>query len=487
MSLDSQTTIQLMIGRQGAGKSWSIARYVAEEWIPNHAGRVFTNVPLKVDAIADYCLRHYKIPREETIDRIRVIPWEVEERWEAATECPKEYFDALYDEWLQDAGINREHYDTLGELQDAAEAVEVFHPLETALVILDEAYNYWPSARSTDEGKKRQAENVNQWLSTIRHEGARLIFVCQNEMQLSKGLRDYVAAEIFLTSLGDWPLPFIGMPVDDLLQIIAKITGFHLKWVRESVEIADGKELAQVAPAQTWFLDSRIFNLYESRHKRGGGRGKEEPPAWKRLPWPKFLKWWVGRNWLGVSKAALVLLAVLVLIYPGGYFFKGLAWLRSSATDFIMEANAKKRGKSAAAKAKPEADETAVELTPKVTELLGVVEDLTRERDRLRAALDRGAELVLIDAEFIQTADGRRYGKGATIRDGKHEGKKISSFSAALRSARLDDGTELRLSPRQPLEPARAPELSRPLSGGTVGGWDDTGWRSAKPLGQNPL
>ncbi|MCR9119583.1 MAG: hypothetical protein NXI22_21835 [bacterium] len=476
-----------MIGRNGSGKSWSIARYIAEEWIPNHAGRVFTNVPLKVDAIADYCLKRYKIPREQTIDRIRVIPWEVEEKWAEASECPQEYFEDLYNEWLAAAGVDPSDYETTGELQDAAEALDVFHPLEMSLVILDEAYNYWPNDKDKDEGKKLQANRVNQWLSTIRHEGARLIFVCQNDMQLSAGLRRYVASEIFLTSLGDWPLPFIGMPVDDLLQIIAKITGVHLKWVRESVEIADGKELAQVAPARTWFLDARIFNLYESRHKRGGGRGKEEPPAWKRLPWPKFLKWWIGRNWLGVSKAALVLLAVLVLIYPGGYLFKGFAWLRSSATDFIMEANGKKRGKSANAKAKPEADETAVELTPKVTELLAVVDDLTRERDRLRAALDRGAELVLIDAEFIQTADGRRYGKGATIRDGQHEGKKISSFSAALRSARLDDGTELRLSPRQPLEPARSPELSRPLSGGSGGSWDDSGWRSAKRIGQDPL
>jgi len=76
MSLNRREVLFLRTGRPGAGKSWSLVRYLVDEWLPDHPGRVFTNLPLQIEAIAEYVGRGDREKAQRTLDRLFIIPTE---------------------------------------------------------------------------------------------------------------------------------------------------------------------------------------------------------------------------------------------------------------------------------------------------------------------------------------------------------------------------------------------------------------------------
>ncbi|MBN2712269.1 MAG: hypothetical protein JXR97_07500 [Planctomycetes bacterium] len=70
-----------MVASARTGKSFFFTRWIASYLIPETELRIYTNLPLKVNAIAEHCAVKYGMDEGEVKARIHVIPREVELRW----------------------------------------------------------------------------------------------------------------------------------------------------------------------------------------------------------------------------------------------------------------------------------------------------------------------------------------------------------------------------------------------------------------------
>src|ERR1044071_2512890 len=99
-------------GLPGSGKSWSLVKYIVEEWIPNHTGIIYTNVPVNVEALADHFAGlapsdRRNVVREKIASRVVRIPDHLEQEWVDGLSTPEDYFDGLWRLLCDEAGIEQ--------------------------------------------------------------------------------------------------------------------------------------------------------------------------------------------------------------------------------------------------------------------------------------------------------------------------------------------------------------------------------------------
>lgn len=293
--LDTRETIILRCGKPGHGKTWSLCKYLVHDFLPNHDGKIFTNVPLNPEAIANYIARvphgligtridHEK--KAKVLERIVLIPEDEQEKWQRQERGIKDYFD---------------------DVAAAAEG-ETTHPLSRAIIVIDEARKFIPSTGKASTGHTLE---FDKFVSTLRHYGARLCLVMQDESQIAKSIRVLAAKILRVTNLRDISDPVTGTPIDHWSQLAAKIIGQYYAWVREDELIAEGEDYIST-PCYTGLMWPLYFQFYNSHNNIGEASGEEEPPQYKRFGWIRFLVWLFEANWFAWSWRLAALTAVWI-------------------------------------------------------------------------------------------------------------------------------------------------------------------------------
>lgn len=328
MGLDKRDTLMFRTGLPGSGKSYSLTKYIVEEYLPTHDGVVYTNVPLKPEAIAEYYVRQRghrsvreKMQAEEFVaKRIHLIPEATDVAWEAKESTPEDFFNELWEKMLADEGLTRQ------SSREAIKEAGLVHPLNHALLVFDEAGRKWPS-NGSGKMDETTAKFVN-FIRTLRHTGARMCLVMQDSAQVAAPIRRLKATELHCTNLRSQIEPCTGADMDDWFQLWAKLTGTYYTICREEeyVSIGQGKEeLAKVNASIMW---PKYFDLYDSHNSPGDVSGEEEPPQWQRYGWIKFIIWIVSRNFINWGWRLSLLVLIYVMIGPPFYYgpkiFNGL-------------------------------------------------------------------------------------------------------------------------------------------------------------------
>jgi hypothetical protein len=482
MSLERRDTVIIRTGLPGSGKSWSLAKYIVEEWIPNHAGIVFTNVPLRPEAIA----KHFadKVPAakraavtEKVLGRVKVIPQEVEQAWLDGESTPGEYFETMWATMCREAGVvlNGKPAETPGDLtEDESNCREagLEHPLSLALVVIDEAGKMWWA--EPDKTRKPVNEAVKKWLATIRHLGCRICFVCQDEMQIDAGIRRLRAAEILTTKMNTQPEPVTGALVDHWCQIWAKLTGYYPVWMREEEFVKEGKDLVSVR-VYSGLMSPRYFRFYNSHNNVGGVSGREELPEYKRFGFFRFFFWVFSQNVFNWGWRFAVLVFIWVIFFPPFYVGIRAAQIAIDAASNLNVAGfaangGKTPGESPAAKTGDE-----VEVKP--------INALTSKTPGVAPAgvppVPEKPWPVGIVGDFVLLSDGSETRKG-----GLYDGKKIVRLVPRERHIVLDGGAIVWLPGRLAVRSGASSTLGPPVVEGGMGSPSASGFgvQSSRPV-----
>lgn len=491
MSLDRRSTLMLRCGRPGSGKTWSLVRYLVDEFIPDHAGVIHTNLPLNVPAIVKYCVRRYgkgtdaekAAYGDKVATRIKLIPSDVEQSWLAGHSFPGDYF----------AGLETSDAVTLGydSLEQAHEDPSFVGPLKQALVVIDEAGKMWPNRmEGGKKERKDQTFEMTRWCRTIRHDGARLILICQDEKQLDASLRRLVDVELHTTNLAVRREPITGALLGDWFQLKAKFTGRYITWCQEREIVSDGLEMSE-EHAYARPMATKYFELYNSHNREDGTTGGEETLEYLRFGWFRFLWWLWRRNWPAWSLRLVFLLAVYAVVCPPfSLAFRLMKFIRTDGVAFIKGAKAdlsKPPGEAGqGGKASPAI--VGASASPEGATLLKQLQDERALRSELEQRLGASSSVVLVDSKSVVTEDGDTWYVGKYIEFGAYAGQLVAEVDPARGRVQLANGVRLRLrrlsdspAPGQagppsphldsPVQPSGAGKPVAPIPGPPAGVW----------------
>jgi len=462
MSMDRDESIILRVGRPGAGKSWSFVEYLVNSYLRDHDGPVYTNVPLNVDECVKYCQKRYKLTDDQAEAwraRIRLFPAAVVQRWLDGEDTPQTYFAGLYEERVREA-LAGEGY----EYDDDSEAAneirrEVEDPLARSLVVIDEAGKMWPNTVE-DSDRKKQAAALAKWCRTIRHHGCKLIFVIQDEKQLSANVRRLAGVMLECVNIASRREPITGALIGDWLQLRAKLFRSYLTYIQEIEYIKNGDgweaDHQTVRP-----LLPKYFPLYDSHNNEGKSSGEEEKRHWERFGLVRFMAWLLARNAFNWGWRFSLLVLVWVIFLPP--FMLGLHGFRYVRDELPRLYNEKVKGDRAQTASVAPSDRPPVQAAAgNVAELPPDVlrAELVAARHRaseLEQRLGASSNLVYIDETGAITDDGDRWRIGSQIEFGRYKGEIVHAVDVEGGRVRLASGVVLRLRRSSDSE-ARSPD-----------------------------
>jgi len=433
----------------GSGKTYSLVYELAHDFLPRESGKHWSNLPINVGALAEYCKPLGVDPRD-VHSRVCSIPRDELRKWREGTSGPWEFFEGI-------------------DLQDA-------------LIVIDEVHNFCGSKSH----KKLQAD-WQAWLGELRHRGARVILVSQQEHKIAVGLRKEAERQTLVINSELRRDPFLRIELGDWYQLRAKfLTGQYQNavWVEEERKV--GRRSVQEDRRIFW-LKPEVFALYDSYSAphTGGVKGEASKKEWERLGRVALLLWFVRRNtWRVSSRLAIVALLVWVCGFGGGTKIirtvlgtvksvtgrgdrpikpkaQAVEWdkvPKATLTAADRAALAAKiagrvptRVPGAARAAVKEVLAGPVPLQPiavptpeslRMAELEAQLAALVEEKRLALAAV--GVKLLSPDGVCI--GGGILYRVGETIETGPYRGRKVSAILWRHRRAVLDDGTVLGLS-----------------------------------------
>jgi len=228
-------SVSFVTGSPGSGKSYVMTRDVIARLLASE-GAVFTNLPLEVERIAEYCEQKSGRPAYEFAERIVLLTKEELGRWEDGTAGPWELAE-------------RGHADGND-------------------FILDECHRFCQAGR-TDRNKR-----WTKWLGECRHEGwRRLVFISQDESKVGKPITVHAELRFELTNAERRRDPVLRIPLTYWYELVASFTREYLPSV-VIVEFRRVNGKLRQQHAESLRLDPAWFAFYRSYEAAGGGTGR---------------------------------------------------------------------------------------------------------------------------------------------------------------------------------------------------------------------
>lgn len=433
-----RATTSITVAPAGSGKTYARGPvFLTQEFLPDEDGVHWSNLPLFPEKIAAYCSERKGLDEARTLSRIKRIDPEEERAWRNEESGPWFYF---------------------------AET-----DLEGAHIAIDEAHTVCGRSHSLEHRRKWQ-----EWCGELRHRGASVEFLTQHPDKLAKEVAAEAETRYRIVNGDKRRDPIFGALMGDWYEMRAAfITGKYVSAVwqfEERMVLSKWKQ----EQAKHWAFASEFFELYDSfdKPKSSGGRGASGVVReFERRGKPGLVWWFVRRNFPAmVPRLSLA----GVLVWMG--LFGGVKTVGDFLGDHIpqmgkaTERTPLKLDRERRNNPNPEA-RNSIELKRElkaITDEFNVVKnDLLRAESVARRETERTVRLIemlggsgfagVLGADAVVFAETGEYvGLGQAIRFGEHQGRMVASIDYDGRSVTLDDGTIVRLIPRDLRERLRA-------------------------------
>ena len=177
--------------------------------------------------LLEVCEARKVCSREEILERVEVIPKEVQDAWRDGSSGPWEYFAGK--------DIGQTH------------------------IAIDEIHNFC----GTEVNRKLHGE-WQKWLGEIRHRGATIEFISQHPMKVAKVIRQECALRLQLVSGETLRDPFFHISMVDWYNLGAKISGKYSPVVHEIESRQDTNSRWQTTHTLKFWFVPDLFEVYDS-------------------------------------------------------------------------------------------------------------------------------------------------------------------------------------------------------------------------------
>jgi len=425
------------IGVAGSGKTYSRVCYLVDKYLPHEAGRLYTNLPLRPAAIAEYCKKHYGSDPAEILNRIFIVPVDELKRWEEEKGGPWDFFP---------------------------------HPI-SGHIIIDEAHRFVSSQHEREWARKWQV-----WIGELRHLHGSIEFMTQAENKLPGMFKEECERKIVIETDESRRDKWFNIEWHYWYQLWAKLRGRYVPMTIATEMKNVGSKKFETTLETAYVRRPEIFALYDSfsNPNLGGEALGRQRMEYERMTWPRFLLWFFLQNPKQITWRFSVV-AVTVWMVFGGWqwifnnFMAALSPEKKPAA--VAKAEPLKPYDPSRGKGKPKDPEptpapgydefldarraaTAMQQARSVVRNSKAVPDQAKNPvvDSLEAALQqyeeaykRSSEVVGMVGDEVILRDGSRFKKGETIPDGVLKGRSVTSFDRKTQLFILDNGEHLKL------------------------------------------
>jgi hypothetical protein len=276
-----RSQIVVTTGASGSGKTYRrCSHYLVTDFLVNRSGIHISNFPVKRQAMQDYY--DEKNIDIDVFERVRLIPEDVLTSWVKLESGPWDYF--------KDFDLSGCH------------------------LALDEAHNY-----VSVHHPKRNRMNWQMWLGELRHRGATIEFLTQNESKLAREVLQECEIRYEILNGENRVDPVLKIRMSDWYELRAAFTGKYIAPCYE-LEYQQRKGRWVVQHEVRFLRDPVFFAFYDSFSApiQGGVAGETEKREFEKRSKFGVLFWFVRRNF-GVLLYPFLIVALFVwLLFFGG-------------------------------------------------------------------------------------------------------------------------------------------------------------------------
>jgi len=318
----AESVIVLTTGQPGSGKSYSRVHWLVTDFLINNIGLYITNLPLKVDDIADYVSGKLGCDSEDVKKRIVVIPKVELDKWYALQHEKKVDLDAMRE---CNAFPPSEYFEQF-DLTNAHICIDEFH--------LYFSKNHPPILR----------ELWSIWFAEIRKLGCTFEAVTQDMSLIPREFIGKVGRRIDLIPVSTTRDPFFGILMGDWYELRAGLLGVCEQKISQT-EYRKGTSFTGsvkwVESSTKKFVISPDFYRFYNSYQRNDNEkiGKVITPAERYGKLIVF--WFLRRNFFRLFTRFLLVLLFFWLCFGGGMTFLINKFI--STTQYIAKSNGMKK------------------------------------------------------------------------------------------------------------------------------------------------
>jgi hypothetical protein len=433
-----RTAIEFLTAHAGAGKSFNEVVQLVDEFIPQGEGTYYTNLPLFIDKICDYCEEKYNIDPEEIEERIHVIPQDEIKLWEQQTKEPVKRGETPIGLW------------------DYFEDIDI----SNSRIVIDEIHNF--CGDSTPRAIKRE---WSKWLGEIRHRGATFRCISQSPEKVAKEIKREAQIELTLWNTAGEKDCFFKIELGDWMELYAGLLGGTYRTaVFETTIKKNGHKKNRKEKPRFFTIKPEYFELYDSFSApiaHGGKKFDGFKHEYEKRTKPELIKWFIQKNLYQISTRIIVFLMILsFLVYV--YAFNGHKTIIEGLISTMNIANpyGKKKSKKKS-KRKPHKYKTARKKEPppevyknnliakklsnKNKELKTKIEQIEIENEKLKKQIEEQSKIILLTPKSIILNSGQEYLLNEIIKNGKYKDKKIIEIDWKKRNVKFEDNTVINM------------------------------------------
>jgi len=297
-------SILMVFGEPGVGKSYRRCAQMVPEILWDGASRHVSNFPIRREdsehgeGMISAISRIVGIEREEA--ERRLVTMDLDDRrailssWEPSEAYSTKPGSGPWDLW-KDEDLSGCH------------------------IAIDEIQKYCPERGCPSAHKKAWIE----WLSEIRHRGARIEFVTQDKALVAREIIALAETQVKIVKRDAEMIPWLGVHFLALRQFWCKLLGKKLIFCYEVYEKKSEGKFAENS-RESFVIDGSLYSRYNSHSKPVTGvAGKEQDEAWERYSWPGLLWWFWRMYWVRHSINVCCVAFVVWFLFFGGINLAG--------------------------------------------------------------------------------------------------------------------------------------------------------------------
>lgn len=265
MSMNLHDVTALIIAPARTGKTYYMTRWIVTYLIPQTKKKIVTNLPLKLQEIADYCFKKFRVPVETTISRITLIPREVEMNWK---NNGKRSYAELTPE--QQAGFTNDGANEYGNTEqfvyDGPWLYFKDSDLDGSVLILDEVHNFCGM-----NVNKIVSERWLKFLGELGHRKCVFRGITQSYSALGPGIKAQLTSRYLIKNSSLDRLPFVGVTLYEVQMLLKAFFGIPfyqpILIVRVKRDEINSRRTVRDESCDRCLMTPEIFNLYDSFNK----------------------------------------------------------------------------------------------------------------------------------------------------------------------------------------------------------------------------